>query len=236
MFFIERPLHVICFLFVFAVLVSLGPSFDDFTSASIVEFTTFYVNLTVLFGAGLFMKGPVNRRFMLIYACALVANHYIFYTVLLAFQGNIYVRFWAMFLGTLPTYIMFNYYNAIQCKMLGVMERWGVKDRTADRIVGPIGTTNFILTFATYSAFWLTIDFVMAMYASLYGLAHGLVPNGSIVSIFNAHGHVNIFTLYDASIIVIDAFFTILIAHRIIRDHKRPDALGVGRHMSWHNR
>lgn len=233
MFFLEKPLHVICFVFVFVVLVSIGPSFEDFTSNSIVEFTTFYVNLTVIFGAGMFMKGPVNRRFMLIYACTLVANHYVFYTVLLLFQDNIYMRFWAMFIGTLPMYIMFNYYNAIQCKMLSVMDKLGVNERIADRIAGPIGTTNFMLTFASYATFWLTVDFAIASYASIYGITHGLAADGSIVKVFNTFGHFNIFAVYDASITVIDGFFTILIAHRIIRDQKRPDALGVGRNMTW---
>lgn len=236
MFLLEKQLSLILFLIVFIVLVSIGPSLSDFTSGSIVEFTTFYVNLAVIFGAGIFMKGQVNRRFMLIYASSLVLNYYIFYAFISFSYNNIYARFWTMFVAALPSYIIFNYYNFIQCKLLSVLDRLGVSNKVADSVVGPVGSTNLILTIANYAAFWVVIDFGMAMYASVYGVTHGLAYNESIVQMFNTNGHINIFPVYDTFITVIDAFFTIIIANRVIRDQKRPDALGVGRYMTWDSR
>ena len=235
MFFVEKPLHTTCLIIVCVMMLLIGPSFEDFTSESIVEFTTFYVNLSVIFGAGIFMKGHVNSRFMLIFGFAMILNHYVFYQVLSLFPDNIYGKIWSMFFGTLPVYILFNYYNFIQCKTLTMLDKMGVNEKLITKMVGPIGTTNFMLTCASYATFWLAVDFLLAIYNTVYGLSYGLAPDERITTLFAQNNHFNIFILYDSSIVVIDAFFTVLLAYRVVKDQVRPDALGLGRNMIWSN-
>lgn len=233
MFFLRSPMRLIGFAVVASILFMLGPDFADFSSESMVEFTTFYVNLSVIVLAGLFMRGHVNQRTMIVLGTAFIANHYLFYAYLFEFQQNIYARFWTMFVSTLPMYFAFNYYTFLQCKCLSLLQKLGVKDETADKLVGPIGTTNMTLTFNFYATMWLVIDFCLASYATIFGLAHGMGPTESIVGIFAATNHINLFTAYDSLIILVDAVFTVVLAHRLLLDQKRPDALGLGRSMTW---
>lgn len=225
--------QLLSLLIVLSILFSMGPSFSDFHYDSYIEFTAFYVNLTVLFSAGIFLKGKVNRRFIIYFGIAMILNNVIFYTWSDLFASNLYAKFWAMFVATLSWYLFFNHYNYIQCKALNFFERVGVNDALADKIVGPVGTTNLTIAINFYVVFWLVVDFMVAAYASLYGLSYGLAPRGSISAIFEQNNHINLFVMYDALIVVCNALVTILLAHRIVLDQKRPDSLGLGCNMTW---
>lgn len=233
MFFLRSPLQTLSFLIVFAVMFSLGPSLESFTSKSLIEFATFYANLGVIACAGALLKGPINRRFIIVLSFSLIANYYVFYSALEMFTGNIYAQFWTMCLGSTSIYIILNYYTFFQCKSLSLMEKIGVPDNIADAIVGPIGTTNLMISFSFYACFWLTVDFSIAVYSITYGIIYGLPFDGRITTLFTENKHFNIFVIYDSLILLVNAFFTIILAHRIYLDQKRPDALGVGRSMTW---
>lgn len=233
MFFLKSPLRIFGFLAVALAMFMMGPSFVDFSSESIVEYATFYVNLGVIVFGGLFMRGMVNQRVMVILGLSLIANHYLFYAYLALFPDNIYARFWCMFVSTLPIYLAFNYYTYFQCRLLSVLEKLGVSDARADRLVGPIGTTNLVITFNFYATLWIVSDFIVASYASIYGLLHGMPTSGSVIRIFESNNHINIFLVYETWVLLVDAVFTIILAHRVLRDQKRPDALGIGHSMTW---
>ena len=108
-----------------------------------------------------------------------------------------------------------------------------MKNETADKIVGPVGTTNLAIIFSGYAAFWIFTDFLLAVYCSAYGFVYGLSHDQFITDLFIANGHFNAIAAYDALILLVDAFFTILMGYRAIVDQKRPDALGVGPTMTF---
>lgn len=224
----DIPLRVCTFLLLTVILYTTGPSISDFKAESIIEYAVFYANLSVFFFAGIFMRGVINRRFCLMLGISIILCHYFFYTFLTFAGDNTYLKVWSFFVGTLPLYLGVTYFTLIQAKCLNFLERMGVSDDVADKIVGPVGTTNLSIIFSAYVAFWLLIDFLLATYCISYGLYYGSPHNELLTPLMAANGHFNVFFGYDVLVLTVDAFFTILIAHRAIVDQKRPDALGVG--------
>lgn len=233
MFSLDIPLRVITLLILTAILFTTGPSISDFNTDSIAQFSLFYSNLFVFFFAGIFMRGTINRRYCLVLGVSIILCHYSFYSFLSLAGDNIYLKVWSFFIGTIPLYIGLTFFSFFQAKLLNLFEKLGVKNETADNIVGPVGTTNLAIIFSAYAAFWIFVDFLFAMYCSLYGYAYGLQNDQLITELFKANNHFNAVALYDTVVFVIDAFFTILIGYRAIIDQKRPDALGVGPTMTF---
>lgn len=233
MFTLDIPLRVITLLLLTAILFTSGPSLTDFDTNSIISFTVFYANLFVYFFAGVFMRGAVNRRYCIVLGVSIILCHYTFYSFL-AFAGdNIYLKVWSFFVATIPLYVGLTFFTYFQAKALNFFERMGIKNETADKIVGPVGTTNLAIIFSGYAAFWIFADFLLAAYCSLYGFVYGLPHDQLITELFKANGHINAIAVYDTLVLVVDAFFTVLIGYRAIVDQKRPDALGVGPTMTF---
>ncbi len=79
MFVVEQKSRFICFIILAFSICYFGPAISDFTLESWVEYIVFYINLLVLFFAGVYMRGHLNRRAALVFGVSLIANHYIFY-------------------------------------------------------------------------------------------------------------------------------------------------------------
>lgn len=233
MMFFNIPFRVIGFVFLAFSLFAIGPSLADFTSNSVVEYSLFYVSLSVIFYAGVFMKGKANNRLIFLFGVTLIINHFLFYNFLEWAGNNIYLKLWAFFVASTPMYLAFTYYTVIQAKALNLFERLGVADETADRIVGPIRSTNLGITLSTYATFWMGMDFCIATFSITYGLIYDVPVDGRITTAFTQNNHVNIYYIYDSLVMLFDAFLAIALASRVIRDNKRPDALGAGRFMTW---
>jgi hypothetical protein len=234
MMFINRvPTRMLGFVFLTFTLYVLGPSFQDFSSSSWVEFVVFYIHVWVLFFAGVFMKGVVNRRAVLLFGLSLVANHFLFFWFLEQVGSYTYAKLWCFVVSGLPMYLVFTYYTTIQARLLSFLDG-RVSDSVADKVVGPLGTTNFWLLCSGYATFWIVIDFLVGAYASLYGLYFD-VPGvgGRITPVMVENGPFNIYALYDSIVMLTDSVFAVLLASRVLQDQKRPDALGLGRFMTW---
>lgn len=230
----KTSVRMLGFILLTVTLFMMGPSLVDFTSSSIIEFLAFYVHIWVIFFAGIFMRGKANRRAILVLVLSIIANHYLFYAYLEWVQGYTYAKLWCMFVAGLPMYLAFTYYTYFQSRCLAFFERIGLSDSVADRIVGPIGTTNFWILCSCYATFWAFGDFFIAVYSSVYGLVYSVPAiDGRVTAEFLSNGHVNVYIVYDSVIVVVDSVFAVLVAHRVLRDQKRPDALGIGRSMTW---
>ncbi|MAI64069.1 MAG: hypothetical protein CL600_04170 [Alteromonas sp.] len=233
MFTSDIPLRVITLLILTAILFTTGPSLSDFDTNSLIQYTVFYANLFVFFFAGVFMRGAINRRYCLVIGFSIILCHFTFYSFLSLAGDNVYLKVWSFFVATIPLYVGLTFFTYFQAKLLNLLERIGVKNETADKIVGPVGTTNLAIIFSGYAAFWIFTDFLLAVYCSAYGFVYGLPHDQLITDLFIANGHFNAIAAYDAVILLVDAFFTILMGYRAIVDQKRPDALGVGPTMTF---
>ncbi|GEA06216.1 hypothetical protein KUL42_09770 [Alteromonas sp. KUL42] len=233
MFSFNIPVRLIGFVFLSFSLISIGPSLGDFTSESIIEYAIFYVSLWVIFYAGVFMKGKANNRYVFLLGVTLVVNHYLFYAFLELSGELIYLKLWVFFVASTPMYLAFTYYTSIQATLLNFFEKIGVSDKTADKIVGPIKSTNLGIMLSCYASFWMVLDFTIAIYSTAYGLYYDVPADGKVTTAFASNNHINIYFLYDSIVILADATLAILLAHRVVKDNKRPDAIGLGRYMTW---
>ena len=233
MFTLDLPLRVTALLVLTLILVTTGPALTDFSTSSIIEFSIFYANLFVFFFAGIFMKGSINRRFCIALGISIILCHYTFYTFLEFAGNNIYVKIWSFFVASVPLYTGVVFFNYFQAKALDLFDLIGVKNEVADKIVGPIGSTNLTIVFTGYVTFWIYADFILATYCSIYGLMYDLPHDQYITDLFKANGHINAIAVYDGILLLVDAFVTFLIGYRAILDQKRPDALGVGPTMTY---
>ncbi len=131
-------------------------------------------------------------------------------------------------------YFVFRYFHVLQVKLMNFLDNIGLREDQTDMIVGPIGTTNFWFMCSVYASFRVVLDFIVAFSSSVYGVYYEVpIVGGRITTVLAQNGHPNPYLLYDAIIILVDAAFTIALAHRVIVDQERPDALGLGRSMVW---
>lgn len=131
-------------------------------------------------------------------------------------------------------YLGFRYYHVMQAKLMNFLDRVGVSEHQTDKIVGTVGTTNLWLMCTAYAGFRVVLDFTIAFGSTLYGLYYEVPAiGGRVTTELAQNGHPNPYVMYDVIIILVDAAFAIALTHRVTRDQKRPDALGLGRSMTW---
>lgn len=233
---IDHPFKTISFLALSVTVIAMGPSFEEFTSSSWVEHLSFYSYTLILFFAGVYTKGAVNRRAVLLFGICLIMNHQIYYSYLELMHNYTYAKVFVIMVGGIPTYLLFTYYQWLQSKALNVFSRCGVRDEIADKIVGPVGHSNLWMFFSGYAALYVVIDFSFSVYFGMYGLVHGVPAyGGRIAPVMLENGHPMILSYYSAIVVLIDSIFAILLTKKVLFDQKRPDALGTGRYMSWDN-
>ena len=221
------------FAAILAVLPVFGPSFDEFTMASSVQYIVFYGSYAMLLYAGVFMKGKSNKRLAVYFGCFCVIAHKVFMEYWAFFDGNVYAMVWIYSVSVIPGYLFFTYYNFWQAKLMDLLDILGVNKHLTDKIVGNIKTTNLQLLFSQYWLVMCVLNFFIGFALVLQGLAYRVPPDGSISRTISQFGGFDPTGLVTALTVVFDLAFYAILYRKVILDQKRPDCLGVGSTMTW---
>lgn len=197
-------------------------SYDRFLD-NIETIFGFYACVFVLFFAGAYMEGPVNRHLAFCFGLLLILNYVIYYGLYDLLPGSSYISVSLGVLGAAPGYLFYVYRSYIYARIGSHLP--------CLRKCLPIRATNVGFLFIIYyqvsmlnEAFYMVGMWALALY-------HEVPADGYLSDMMSVSDMV-LPNVRDGFQALIDFIFCILLIIRCISDRKRPDAIGMGKTLS----
>lgn len=201
-------------------------SFTEFLSAP--ENIIFSLLMSSFVFASWLMRGPNNRVVLFCWALLFLVYYSIFWWIYDYFQYrflNIYMVYFAGVIASLPVLLILRFRITYTSLLFEHVVKSGVFKPEIDNYLSHAKTTDFEfkMKWTLYLAFG--VEFLYALYLSLYGLANRIPYNGSVYEHISNNNHWDPFDIYMLLMNLLSFCYVLIINYYLFKDNVIKDGL-----------